>query len=446
MHRLRSLLALAFLCGACTPSIPAVPSGVATSPPPAQATSKSQTTSAAPARPIATPGAQETPPPLADDLKGLAASNNAFALDLFAKVRTRKGNLALSPLSLSTALTMTWVGARGETAAQMQKVLHLAGTTEQELDRAGKLVASYQDPGLKVTLRLANRLFGDKTYTFNQTYVDRTGSAFGAPLELLDFSHAPEASRQHINAWTAEATQDRIRDLLPSGSLDTNTRLVLVNTIYFLGDWTLPFRKELTVEAPFHVTASESKDVPTMRQAPRFRFAATDGVKLLEMPYQGGALVMTLVLPDQVDGLNAVETRLSMATLDRWIGALAPDRVDVALPKFEVNPADSLPLDDTLQTLGMPLAFSPKADFTALANAREKRIYITDVFHKAFVKLDEKGTEAAAASTVVLGGRSSGPPKPKVEFHADHPFLFFLRDVRSGMILFMGRVNDPTAK
>ena len=390
------------------------------------------------------PSLPETPPSLADDLKGLAASNNAFGLELFTKLRAGRGNLAISPLSLSTALTMTWAGTRGETAAQMKKVLHLDGPTEQVLRLTGKLVSAYQDPELKVTLRLVNRLFGENTYRFRQAYVDSIGAAFGAPLEPVDFGHAPEASRQHINAWIAEATEDRIKDLIPQGAVDGTTHLALVNAIYFLGEWRWPFLKQNTTVIAFHPSASESKDVPTMHTGGDFHFAATDGVKLLELPYQGGALAMTLVLPDEVDGLDAVEARLSTPTFDAWIAALAPERLDLSLPKFEINAAASLSLGGTLSTLGMPLAFDQAtADLTGMATGR---LYLSNVFHKAFVKVDERGTEAAAASAVLTAGKKRPPPPPKLEFHADHPFLFFLRDLRSGLVLFMGRVSDPTAK
>jgi len=444
MRRLVSLLAMFFLGGACHSPGPAAPAAIAASRP--LVVSASQPGSAAPPAPPAWVVRPDPPPPLANDLKGLAASNNAFGLDLFAKIRAQNGNLALSPLSIATAMTMTWAGARGETAEQMKKVLHLEGTTEQVLALTGKLVASYQDPALKVTLRLANRLFGEKTFSFRQPYLDSLGTAFGAPLEPIDFRGAPDASRQHINAWIAEATEDRIKNLIPPGSVDTNTRLVLTNAIYFLGMWPLPFFQKNTKAAAFHPTPSESKDVPTMHIVHEFRFAATDGVKLLELPYRGGALAMTLVLPDQQDGLEAVETRLVRATLDGWIAALAMVRVDVALPKFEINPPASLALNKTLITLGMPLVFDPqKADLTGIAPGG---IHVSNVFHKAFIKLDEEGTEAAAASAVFVMSKvkRGPPPPPKAEFHADHPFLFFLRDVRSGMILFMGRVSDPTAR
>ena len=445
MRRLVSMLAMFFLGGACHSPVPAAPATIATSPP--RAVSASQPGSAAPPAPPALVVRPDPPPPLADDLRGLAASNNAFGLDLFAKIRTQKGNLALSPLSLSTALTMTWAGARGETAEQMKKVLHLEGTTEHVLALTGKLVASYQDPALKVTLRLANRLFGEKTFSFRQPFLYSLGTAFGAPLEPVDFRGAPDASRQHINAWIAEATEDRIKDLIPPASVDADTCLVLTNAIYFLGMWPLPFFQQNTKAAAFHPTPSESKDVPTMHIVHEFRVAALDGVKLLELPYRGGALAMTLVLPEQQGGLEAVEARLVRATLDGWLAELAMARVDVALPKFEINPLAPLALNKTLITLGMPLVFDPKkADLTGIAPGG---LHVSQVFHKAFIKLDEKGTEAAAAAAAVLVGskvRRGPPPPPRAEFHADHPFLFFLRDVRSGMILFMGRVSDPTAK
>ncbi|MFS8066641.1 MAG: serpin family protein [Byssovorax sp.] len=448
MRHFALLVLLSAACAACSSPVPAASSALGASvAAPVPAPSASQATSAA-VNPRLTRGGMVTAPPASDDIKEFATSNNAFAFDLFAKLRTRKGNLVISPFSLSTTLTMTWAGAHGETADQMKKVLHLAGTTEQVLDVTAKALASYQELGSDVTLRPANRLFGEKTYSFEQAYLDSTSATFGAPLESLDFLHASDAGRQHINAWVASATQDRIQDLIPVNGLDSGTRLVLANAIYFLGAWSAPFSKAATASAPFRLTVSESKDVPTMHLASSFRFAVVDGVKLLEMPYQGGALAMTLVLPDPVDGLAALEARLSQATLDAWLGARAGDYIDVKLPKLEIDPVGSLSLKETLRALGMPLAFlETKADFTGIAQPRVNgsRLYVEQVFHKAFIKVDEQGTEAAAATAVTMRGKSRGGP-PKVEFHADHPFLFFLRDVRSGMILFMGRVSDPTAK
>ncbi len=379
-----------------------------------------------------------------------AKSNNAFGLDLYGKARAQAGNVAIAPISVTSALTMTWGGARGETAAQMKKVLHAEGDAGPAMDVAGKLVGSFGNDGNKVTLRVANRLFGEKTYAFDPAYLDHTRAAFGAPLESLDFKGAFEASRGHINDWVAGQTQDRIKELLPAGALDADTSLVLTNAIYFLGAWASPFAIAATRPAPFHATAKAASDVPTMSQTEQFRFAATDGVRVLEMPYAGGDVAMTFVLPDAPDGLDAVEKRLSTATIDAWTSALKPDRVAVALPKFEIAPAASLALGGALQELGMPIAFDKsKADFSGMINAKSPadRLFISKVFHKAFVKLDEKGTEAAAASAVVMSGPGGvAPSAPPSAFKADHPFLFLLRHVKSGAVLFMGRVSDPSKK
>ena len=446
MRSFLPLIPLALLCAACDPPSPAAPSTSAAPSAPAPSAASSSTglpsPSAAPAAPVAPPGAGE--------LATLSAGNNALAFDLYRKTRTQPGNLALSPISISSALTMTWGGARGETAAEMQSVLHVQGKAEEAMDISGKLLASLGAADGKVTLRVANRLFGEKAYTFDPAYLERTRAVFGAPLEGLDFKHAADASRVHINDWVASQTQKRITDLLPAGSLDAETRLVLTNAIYFLGDWQSPFENNATAPAAFHVSPTSTKQLPTMNQVGSFRFAATDGVKLLEMPYVGGEVAMTLVVPDALGGLDAVEQRLSPEVLTKWSTAMEPQKVIVALPRFEIDPATSLSLGDTLQALGMRLAFDrEKADFTGIANppSPADRLYISKVFHKAFVKLDEKGTEAAAATAVVMArAGSAAPSKPPAEWRGDRPFLFFLRHVKSGAILFMGRVSDPAVK
>ena len=452
MRSYAPLLSLAFLCAACDPPTPAATSSSGGPPmPPASAGSTVAVDSATPPAPTTAPApVAPVAPPAAGELGALAKSNNALAFDLYGKARAAAGNLALSPISISTALTMTWAGAKGETAAQMKKVLHAEGEANKAMDLSGKLVASFGNADSKVTLRVANRLFGEKTYTFDQGYLDRTRAAFGAPLEALDFQHAADPARVHINQWVAAQTQDRIKDLIPAKALDAETRLVLTNAIYFLGDWTSPFEKERTKPTPFHATAADTKDVPTMSQTAHFRFVAADGVKILEMPYQGGEVAMTLVLPDAPAGLDAVEKQLTSDLWTKWVGALQFEQVNVALPKFEINPAASLSLGDTLQALGMPLAFDrARADFTGIANPPNPadRLFISKVFHKAFVKVDEKGTEAAAATAVVMARAGAAfNPKPPAELKADHPFLFVLRQVKSGAILFIGRVSDPAAK
>jgi serpin B len=378
----------------------------------------------------------------------LARGNNAFAFDLYRGLGADSGNLVVSPASVSTALAMAWGGARGETAAQMGRVLRFEGTPEAVMRASGRLAASLQDPSRPIVFRIANRLFGEKTYRFEPAYLDATKAAFGAALEPVDFQRASEAARVLINTWVEEKTEKRIRNLVPQGSLSRETRLVLVNAIYFLGDWEAPFKKDATRPQPFSVSPSEKKDVATMHAVGHFRFVEKDGLKALELPYKGGQMSMLLVLPDALDGVPALEASLTAEGLDALVKLLSPVRVSVSLPKFEVDPTGSLPLGDVLQKLGMTKAFSPaRADFTGIANPPRPadRLFLSQVFHKAFVKVDEKGTEAAAATAVVME-RAAAMPERLAEFKADHPFLFFIRDNASGMVLFMGRVADPSSK
>ncbi len=394
----------------------------------------------------------------------LAGGNEAFGLDVYRSVRKASPNVALSPLSLSMALTMVWAGARGDTAAQIKSVLHADASPDSALDAEAKLLAWVRDPGQAValspsggspgssggSLRVANRLFGDKSYSFEPAYLEQTKAAFGAPLQPLDFLGAPEDARRTVNDWVSAQTDGHIADLIPARGISPQTRLVLVNAIYFLGRWEHRFDASETRPAPFHVSSSRAADVPTMHELENFAFAHADGVEVLQLPYEGGQLAMTYVLPDAIDGLDQVESRLSPATLSLWLSPLAPTRVRVALPRFTIEPAEALALRSVLVSLGMPLAFErTKADFTGIAAPPQPgdRLFLSDVFHKAFVKVDEQGTEAAAATGVAmrraLVARREPPP---VEFTADHPFLFFVREVSSGMILFMGRVGDPSGR
>ena len=378
----------------------------------------------------------------------LAASSNAFATELWSRLRGTKGNLAVSPASLTLALAMTWGGARGETASQMKQVLHFEGTPEQVMAEAGRLLQDWNASDGASLLRVANRLFGAKGFVFEKPYLEKTQAAFGAPLEAVDFDEGAEASRQSINGWVARQTEDRIQELLPRGSLKPRlTKLVLVNAVYFKASWATPFPEGSTRPEPFFASKGKAKDVPLMHRTGDYRFVQTDGVQVLEVPYEGGALAMLFVLPEEQDGLEAVEKELTSARLTEWIDALGRERVNVALPRFEVNPPGSVPLGDALVKMGMGQAFdAERADFTGMANpaSPNDRLHISDVFHKAFVKLDEKGTEAAAATAVVMMTRGAAmrPREPK-DFRADHPFLFFLRDTSTGMILFMGRVAEP---
>ncbi|HEX3125855.1 MAG TPA: serpin family protein, partial [Thermoanaerobaculia bacterium] len=272
---------------------------------------------------------------------------------------------------------------------------------------------------------------------------------FDAPVELLDFMGAPEPSRVRINQWVEDRTERRIQDLIPAGVIDPDTRLVLVNAIYFLGTWMEPFEERATHPAPFHVAPSETKNVPTMHRTNTFPIAQAKGVTALELPYKGSRLSMLLLVPNQVDGLAALESTLDAQRLDAITGTMRYESVALALPKFEVCPAESISLRTDLKTLGMPTAFdSNHADFTGIANPPDPadRLFISEVFHKGFVRVDEKGTEAAAATAVVMMFRAGGAPKEPLQIKVDRPFLFLIRDRKSGLVLFLGRVSDPSRR
>jgi serpin B len=385
----------------------------------------------------------KTPDVPREDLAKLARSSDAFGFDLYQRVRGTPGNLVISPASITTALTMTWAGARGETAEQMRFVLHLEGTPEEVMTSSGQLSRSLQDPARPITFRIANRLFAQKSYPLLPDYQERVLETFGAPVEPLDFVDAPEPSRLHINQWVESQTEKRIKDLIPDGGINSLTRLVLVNAIYFLGSWLERFRTEMTHPEPFHLSPSKMKEVPTMHRTGDYRVVSRYGLTALELPYEGGDLSMLLLVPDRIDGLAAVEASLDAHKLDSLAGALRSEKVQLSLPKFEVNPSASLSLGDELQAMGMPLAFdASQADFGGITDSPEG-CFLSEVVHKGFVKVDEKGTEAAAATAVMMRSLGFAREDPPRRVQVDRPFLFLIRDDASGMVLFLGRVSDP---
>jgi serpin B len=386
----------------------------------------------------------------------LAKGSNELGFDLYRRIGQKPGNLAMSPASISAALAMTYGGAKGETATQMKKVAHFTGDPSATMTVWGQTTRALVSPSKTLKLRVANRLFGEKTYTFVPGFLEQTKTAFDAPLEPLDFKENPDPARKRINGWVEDQTEKRIKDLLPPPSIKKDTRLVLVNAIYFLADWDEAFEKERTVDEPFHLTASTEKKVPTMKKVAHLRTHKIDGGRVVELGYKGlnanrdgMANAMWIVVPDAVDGLGALEKKLNADALKDWSGQLKADEpVALELPRFEVNPADSVDLVAELKALGMADALDKdKADFTGMANPPDprERLYIGGVFHKAFVKTDEKGTEAAAATAVVMA-KGGGAPRPPVVMKVDRPFLFFIMDKANNLVLFMGRVSDPSSR
>ena len=378
-----------------------------------------------------------------DDALSLAKDCNAFATDLYARLAADKSaNLFFSPYSISVALAMTYAGAAGETKAEMAKVLHFdlpAAKVPPAFAALGKLF----DPADKTSgfqLRVANRLWGQQGFHFLPAFLEVTQTNFGADLGQLDFKQS-EAARKTINDWIARQTDDKIQDLLASGVLDANTRLVLTNAIYFKARWTHEFGKTNTADAPFHTSPAAETAVPTMHLTHRLRYAAADGIQVLDLPYsQNDSLSMFVLLPDKVDGLADLEKRLTADNLDKWSQGLKPRPVRVSLPKFKLT--SQFALGDVLAALGMPLAFSSRADFSKMSS--EQKLFISAVIHKAFVDVNEEGTEAAAATAVTMRAMAVAPTREEpVEFRADHPFVFLIRDNRTQSILFLGRLVAP---
>lgn len=374
----------------------------------------------------------------------LAESSNALGFDIWSRVRSTVGNLTLSPISVSSALAMTYGGARGHTATEMAKVMHVDHIDADVMVEFGKILASLQQ-STDVNLRVANRLFGEQHFLFHQQYLDQTNEAFGAPLEAVDFRENPDSVRTHINEWVASHTQNLIRDLLPSGSIDGTTRLVLTNAIYFLANWAVKFNKKLSYDSPFRLINGDTASVKMMNRASRQNYGKVDDVQILELPYNGENLSMLIALPKD-DDIAKLERSLSQDRLTSWRRAMFPKKVEIHLPRFKLDPSGSMNLSNALNDLGMEDAFDTTADFTGMAPTQGKEaLHIDSVFHKTFVKTDEDGTEAAAATAVSMSrSMSMSMDEDTPVFRADHPFVFLIQDEVSGAVLFMGRVADPS--
>ena len=401
---------------------------------------------ASPPEPAASEPAPTKAPPLDVD-PNLTTSINALGVDLYGRLRSRPGNLSIAPMSISLALAMTYAGARSETAAQMAKVLHFDMDADALNGAAERLLKSVSaGGGSGGELKIANRLFGEKSYTFEAPFLALTKERYGAELESVDFRGAPEQSRAKINGWVSERTERHIEEILPAESIDEDTRLVLVNAMFFKGRWTHPFPAKATSPGTFHTSATASAEIPMMHLTEELRYVQRDGVHVLEMPYADHDLAMTILLPEAANGLDALEASLTPERIGELRASLTSQRVAVTMPRFTVAPSEPISLKTTLIDLGMPLAFNPsRADFTGMANPPNEgdKLYIGNVFHRTFVEVNEEGTEAAAATAVQMQVR--GIAAPPVELVADHPFLFLIHTRGTGAILFIGRVSDPSA-
>lgn len=391
--------------------------------------------------------ARETAPNVSpDDWQALATGNTAFALDLYQAVRGESGNLFFSPYSISAALAMTYAGARGETEQQMAQTLHFTLSQERlhpafnALDQTLQAAPTQsEEEKYPFELHIANSLWGQQGYTFRPEFLETLARSYGAGLRLVDFKRDVEAARQAINSWVSEQTKDKIKDLIPPQALTPEARLVLANAIYFKAGWRDPFEEELTANGPFTLVDGSQVPVPMMKwgKAESVRYVQGEGYQAVELPYQGDKTSMVLIVPDA--GTWAVfEQGLTAKQLDDILAALDWQQVMVTMPKFRSE--TSLSLADTLATLGMPDAITPgQADFSGMDGTRD--LAIGAVLHKAFVDVNEAGTEAAAATAIVMV--ATGLPAEPVLLTVDRPFIYLIRDMQTGTVLFMGRLLNP---
>ena len=375
----------------------------------------------------------------------LVEGNSAFAFALYQALREQEVNLFYSPHSISVALAMTYAGARSQTAEQMaatlqflleQERLHPAfNWLDAELASRGEGAQGKDGQGFR--LNIVNAIWGQKGYGFLSTFLDVLAENYGAGLRILDFMNETEKSRLTINDWVSDQTEERIKDLIPQGVLTSGTRLVLTNAIYFNAAWEYPFDKDVTADGGFYLLDDGQVIVPMMKQTQSFGYADGEGYQAVELAYDGGELSMVILVPE-AGQFQAFEEGLQAERVDAIISDLQLTGVTLTMPRFEFDSEFSL--KDTLAGMGMPIAFSGGADFSGMTGSPD--LSIDAVLHKAFVSLDEAGTEAAAATAVIMIEEA---PEPLVELTIDHPFIFLICDIQTGAVLFVGRVLNPAA-
>ncbi len=380
--------------------------------------------------------------PLSADARAVAKDNNEFAFDLYGQLAKSDGNLFVSPYSISSALSMTYAGAKGKTAEEMASTLHLALPQNKLHAAAGNLMKHFNtklfDPP-PYQLSVANALWGQKGFSFLPDFVRTTEVNYGAKLAELNFMASPDASRQTINAWVEKQTKDKIKKLIPPGAITVDTRLVLTNAIYFKSPWQNKFLEKDTKKEDFTLASGKKVKASMMAKLEKTRYVNTGALQAVTIPYQAHALEMIVLLPKDAAGLAQLEKGLTVAQLDQLLKKMKTHDVNLKLPKFKVT--SEFQLKDTLSQMGMPTAFTGNADFSGMTT--QQKLFISAVIHKAFVDVNEAGTEAAAATAVIMMGGGVPQPAPKANFHADHPFLFLIRENATGSILFMGRVASP---
>lgn len=384
---------------------------------------------------------QTNPAAGAEDLTVLASGNTAFALDMYKRLGVKQGNIIFSPYSISLALAMTYAGAAGTTEQTMARAMHFDlpqqklhsafNSLEQELSKRQGEGKGKDGKGFR--LNIVNAIWGQQGYKFLTGFLDTLAVNYGAGLRTLDFIKTPELSRLTINEWVLKQTEGRIRDLIPQGAINPLTRLVLTNAIYFNAAWQAQFEKSATSDADFHNLDGSVSRVSLMQRMGNYRYIDNAEYQAVELPYEGNQIAMLIVAPSQ-GKFNAFENALNAKLLDRITADLQGGRVNLSLPRFTTEYDTSL--KQALTDLGMAEAFTEKADFSGMTGNRD--LYISDAIHKAFIEVDESGTEAAAATAVIM--MATAMPAQPVVIRIDRPFIYLIRDMSTGTVLFLGRV------
>ncbi len=380
------------------------------------------------------------------ELEPIVQGSNDFAWDSWQASRDHlQGNMFFSAFSQVAAMSMVYAGAEGDTEAELGAALSVPeGGEESWHEQLGLLIADLSGEHHRpYTLYSANQLWGQAGYPWEQPFLDLTAGHYQAPMEDVDFKADPEGARRDINRWVADQTHDRIDELFQQGSIDNLARMVLANAIYFLADWDLPFDEGDTQDRDFELADGSTVTVPTMQHNEEHDFADLEGLKILEMNYESAEVSMVLLLPDEADGLDALEDQLTAEQVDAWLDELREAEVSVRVPSFQME--TDFPIEAVLIDLGVETAWlEGAADFSGMLDPDVEKLWLDRVVHKAFVRMDEEGTEAAAATGAVMSGELAYEPGDPAEFHADHPFIFMIRDRLTGTILFQGRMSDPS--
>lgn len=377
------------------------------------------------------------------EIESLIDGNNTFAFDLYQQLVNNDDNLFYSPYSISVALAMTYAGARSETAQEMANTLHYYPSQDKlhpvlnwldiELAKRGRSAQGKDDEGFR--LNIVNAIWGQENYHFMDDFLDVLAENYGAGLRIVDFINSTEQSRKIINEWVSQQTEERIEELIPQGAIDALTRLVLTNAIYFNAAWMYPFDEKNTVDGDFNLLSGDTVTVPMMNQSELLNHMKGENYQVVELPYDGNELSMLLIMPDE-GSFYSFEQSLDNELINDIISELGNKQAVLSMPKFEFR--SELDLAQILPAMGMPTAFSGMADFSGMTGNQD--LFIIDVIHEAFVSVDEAGTEATAATAVIMKLTAA---QEMVTISLDNPFIFLIRDIKTGSVLFVGRVLNP---